>query len=101
MSQYDAVCKYPNSELKTKLHSHVNSFLADVQTEFDKRENLTVPFLKFPPMPTEEVKIPELDHVLEVRNVMKKIVLSSLEEVQEADSHKLEDIGEVNFLLQQ
>jgi hypothetical protein len=45
--------------------------------------------------------VPQIEHRLEVRSNMKKIIISNLEEVQEADAHKLEDIGEVNFVLHQ
>lgn len=99
MSQYDASQKYPNSELLTNIESIGDEFLSKLDSFFSKRENLTSPKMKFPPMPEEEVKIPELPNALQVRRNMRKIVFSSLEEVQEADSHNLEDIGEVNFLL--
>ena len=73
----------------------------NIQSSFDKRENLTTPVFSFPPSPKDEVEVPQLEHLLQVRTNMKKIVFSNIEEILEADAHKLEDIGEVNFLLQQ
>ena len=81
MGQYDDICKYPKSEIKSNLELMVSTFLKDIHAQFDQRDNLSHPIARFPSRPSEEVKIPEIEHKLEVRSNTKKIVFSSIEEV--------------------